>query len=643
VAREKIVDLSAKAAPDGALSWDVPEGNWTIVRIGWTVRSLHEVDKMSREALDAFFPGVLEPLIKEARTKGYKSFTNILVDSWEVGEHNWTPAFRSEFLKRRGYDPLPWLVGILGPLDRLGYVPGVFAAKTIENETQTARFIRDYRRTMYDLLRENYFERFREFRQGHGMSFHVEPYGGGPFEPVSCAESGCDVPMGEFWSNEGGSSSTLKVAASAAHTTGRSVVGAEAFTSRKGHPIHHPFALKAIGDQAFAQGINKLFIHSYPHQPWMGLAPGMTMFGFDVQLHRNVTWWQPGAAWFQYLTRCQYLLRQGRAVNDVLCFAGESVQSDLSGLKVGRSLNLSPWEGYDIDFCSREMLLRATIRDGLVVLLSGAEYRVLSFHNPEMSLPVAEHLRRLTNDGATIVGPRPTGTPGLEGYPESDRRVRQIGEEMWGDPKEPVKRPATPRRCGKGLVYPQDTVRPALTDMKVGPDFVCDAKDGAPQVTYLHRKTSEADIYFLSNQSTTGQVLQCSFRVHGKQPELWHPDTGLIESVGAFAMSEAGVTSLPVGLDPYGSVFVVFRKPIQGRDHCQSVNAGARSALLTPRPQGREELSVTQVVKNSYAEEKRIGVQTTEPMARIRLGEDGVERLSSWVGGDFEVVRASGR
>src|ERR1035441_8571361 len=52
-----------------------------------------------------------------------------------------------------------------------------------------------------------------------------------------------------------------------------------------------------------------------------------------------------------------------------------------------------------------------------------------------------------------------------------------------------------------------------------------------------------------------------SFRVAGKAPELWWPDTGRLERAAVFQESN-GRTSVGLTLGPSGSVFVVFRKPL---------------------------------------------------------------------------------
>src|SRR6185436_12890447 len=77
-------------------------------------------------------------------------------------------------------------------------------------------------------------------------------------------------------------------------------------------------------------------------------------------------------------------------------------------------------------------------------------------------------------------------------------------------------------------------------------------------VPWIHRRTSDADIYFVVNRSDRPQDIDMRFRVSGKETELWHPDTGTIES--ASYTTADGRTTVPLKLAARESVFVVFRR-----------------------------------------------------------------------------------
>jgi len=99
--------------------------------------------------------------------------------------------------------------------------------------------------------------------------------------------------------------------------------------------------------------------------------------------------------------------------------------------------------------------------------------------------------------------------------------------------------------------------------LKTPPDFQADAAN----VLWIHRRIGDAEVYFVSNQEGTGRIVDCSFRVAGRQPELWDAATGTTQDAGTFTSAD-GRTTLPIKFDPSGSTFVVFRRPA-------AANAGA--------------------------------------------------------------------
>ncbi|MCK4373967.1 MAG: hypothetical protein KAX19_01520, partial [Candidatus Brocadiae bacterium] len=544
---DRIRDLTNLLGTDGALTWDVPAGAWTILRIGHTAtgRTNHpamprgrglEVDKMSRPAMDAFFAGMMQMVIDDCGPLVGRVLNNALIDSYEVGSQNWTPEFREEFVARRGYDPLPWLVTLTG--------------RVVGSRALSERFLWDYRRTIAELFRDNYFGYFAELCRKHGMLASVEPYGNGPFDDLA-AGTGYDVPMGEFWVGSRGSGS-LKLAASIAHTTGRRIVGAESFTANwdNGKWQNDPYSLKALGDRVFCMGITRYIFHRYAAQPWGGVVPGMTMGPWGFHFERTNTWWEPGAAWIDYISRCQYLLQQGLFVGDVCYYVGEDSPA---GFRVG---NPALPAGYDYDGISRELLLEAVaVRDGRIVLPDGMSYGILVLPPVRTMTPaVASKVRQLVADGATILGPRPTSSPSLSGYPECDEQVARIAAQVWGDCDGTS---VTSHEFGKGRIIWGQPLAEALADLGTVPDFSYSAAPGV-ELLYIHRTADDTDMYFVSNQSQATESVECSFRASGKRPEFWRPDRGTIEPVAAY--SEAGGrTTVPMVLDPHGSVFVVFR------------------------------------------------------------------------------------
>ena len=192
VRKESIVDLTSRMTPVGRLEWDVPEGDWTILRVGAVCNGQTnlpasengkglEVDKFSAGALDAHFDAYIAKVCERLGVaKGGDNstgFNNVLVDSYEVECQNWTQGLDGIFVERMGYSLVP-------------YLP-VFASRVVCSVEESERFLEDFRRVLADLVAENYSGRLAERCHARGLAFSLEPYGRGNFDNLQygeCAE-----------------------------------------------------------------------------------------------------------------------------------------------------------------------------------------------------------------------------------------------------------------------------------------------------------------------------------------------------------------------------------------------------------------------------------------------------------------------
>ena len=551
----EVTMLTERLDAIGHLTWQVPEGDWTILRMGSVPTGIDnhpatpaghglEIDKLSKEALDKHWAALVGKVVSDVGPTGTKALNNVLIDSYEVGSQNWTPRFREEFRKRRGYDPLP-------------YLP-VVAGRIVDGKERSERFLWDLRRTIADLYADSYYEHMGDLARRNGMMFSTEPYGNGGFDTIQSGGRS-DIPMGEFWLG-GAAMETTKLAASVGHTYGRPIVGAESFTGdeSRGRWREEPYAMKALGDEAFCNGINRYIFHRYAMQPWTNLKPGMTMGPWGTHLERTQTWWTEAATWLKYVARCQYLLQAGTFQADVCYYVGEDAPNDLPS-RAGLRPALP--EGYDYDGCDTATLLKMSVVGKRVVLPSGMAYRLLVLPESLYMTPrVARKLKELVAAGAQVYGPRPQGSPSLTDYPTCDAEVRAIADELWGKNS----RPGVYNLYGKGRVMNGQKLDLVLGPfLSTLPDFDYEHK-ATLRLADIHRKVGNADVYFVSNQRNRAGVADCTFRVAGRVPELWNPETGRIEAAPAYEETLGG-TTLRLRFDPAESVFVVFRKPAPKR------------------------------------------------------------------------------
>ena len=629
IPKDRLIDVTSRLSADGKLKWTAPAGNWTVLRIGHASKGEKnhpsvpeatglEVDKLSADAVTAHFnKGYMSQVLNDAGPLAGRSLKYLLCDSWEAGSQNWTPSMRETFTKRFGYDPIPWLP--------------VMTGRVVGSVDQSERFLWDLRRLIADLTANNHFGTLQKLAHQHGLQFYAEAPGIGM--PCVADELQCkartDIPMGEFWLH-GEGSADVKEAASAAHINGKRWVAAESFTGRPEDASwrNDPYSIKALGDKHFCLGLNRVVFHRYAHQPFPDRVPGVTMGPWGLNFERTQTWWEPGAAWLKYIARCEWMLSQGAAVSDVLFFYGEWAPNTLPA-----RANLKPAipAGYDYDGCDCETLAKASVKDGNVVLPSGMTYCVLALAESDSMTPqTLAVVEKLVKAGATVVGVKPTKSPSLADYPKADAEVKRVADELWAES------PGTTagRSVGSGKVYASLTVADALNDLQLPPDFASDAKSQSA-VMAVHRKTASGDLFFVSNQRYQAVTVSCAFRVSGKVPELWHPDTGVVEPVPVYREAN-GVTTIPLFFAPAGSVFVVFRDAPRPTDWVTDMRLPRDADAAAARPK-------VEIVKAVYQPVGKAGGKDVTERVR-QAWKDDAEPLrvdNGTMGGDplFRTVK----
>ncbi|MGH8024937.1 MAG: glycosyl hydrolase, partial [Limisphaerales bacterium] len=513
-----------------------------------------------------------------------------------------------EFRKRRGYDLLKFLP--------------VFSDRVVENPAVTKRFLWDMRRTIADLFAENYYGHFSELCREHGLFSAVEPYTG-PFESLQSGAS-LGVVMGEFWAGSQGNPS-VKVAASVAHIYGKTIVGAESFTAAPDHGRwqNDPYSLKALGDLMFCAGINRYTFHRYALQPWTNRWPGMTMGQWGIHFERTETWWNQGKPWIAYITRCEFLLQQGRPVQDAAYFDGQSAPVER------RDGDPALPKGYDFDDVDADVLLHgATVKNGRLFLRSGANYSVLILPPGDINMTpqMLKCLRKLVREGATVVGPRPQHSPSLDDYPACDRRVGKITRELWGHCNGTT---ILGHKYGKGRIVWGESLSGIFEDQNLKPDFEFHSRDPGTRLAYTHRVAGDADIYFVSNQRHRFDSAACVFRVAGKTPELWDAQTGAIRAAPVWHEQD-GRTSVRLNFDPAGSVFVVFRTAPR-RDHLVSAEfqeAKPERAAKTP------DFRIVRATYGYFADPQSWADITKKVKSRVGGGANSVPASNDFAGED---------
>jgi len=569
---DKVIDLTSKMDATGHLRWSAPEGSWKIIRFLQVSTGAHNIwgyyaDSMSTEALDKLWAVTIMPLLKAMIPEERRGLKGIEDDSWESGKTMWTKLFPEEFKQRRGYDLIPWL-----PL---------LAGIKMDDATNQVRVLRDYALTISDLIADNHYAHLKKLANDNGLTCYSEAAGPNYDQTdVLKTSSRVDVAMAEFWMPSENCPTDMQAllcvrnAATANHIYGKPVTMCEAFTSMGPEWEQTPFTMKPVADQVFCDGLNRICFHNFAQSPSLTAKPGYVYYA-GTHYEPGITWWDQTPAFNAYLARCSYLLQQGKFVADAIFYRGDNIGKG-EGIK---TIPPTLGEGYDHDNCNSEVILtRMSVRKGSIVMPDGMSYRVLVLpDNLPMTLEVLDKVAALIKAGATVVGPPPAGMAGMPRYLGEEDKFNAAAAQLWGGLDGTN---VTQKNVGAGQLIWGQTARQVLQKEATPPDFEASGISDAGTIDWIHRKVGDVEIYYVTSHWAHPEKIVCTFRVSGKQPELWDAVTGKIRDATAFHQ-EDGRTVVPLEFDPCGSIFVVFRKPIPATLSGKTASNYPTTQLLT--------------------------------------------------------------
>jgi hypothetical protein len=548
-----IIDLSDKMTPDGKLIWKAPEGNWTVVRFGHINMRLTnkpavpeatgwESSKLDKIAIENHLrKGMIGNLIKDGGPIGDGKLHGLLIDSWESHVPTWTMNSEdmfAEFETRRGYSMKTYLPATMG------YI--------VDSPEVTTKFLRDLRHTMDEVFIDNFFKHFATVAHDMGAEVYTEGAGGEvlPIDPMRYYGVS-DIPMTEFWypkapSDQNEYAKPIYNAASATHLYNKPMLAAEACTQVGVKWNEHPFSVKYLIDYNFAKGVNHLVFHTFSHTPQTDVYPGSSFGGsIGFPLVRQQTWWPYMKDWTDYLARNQYVLQQGEYVADVLRYYGDHYE------RPPFDLDYFP-KGYRFDYLNAEILQeKLSIKNDKLHVEDGGDYKIIELRDSEsMLLSTVKKLKELVEGGAVILGNKPKDSPSLMDDENDLEELQNISDELWGASKSGV------RQVGKGKVYWGKTLDAVLNEESIAQDVIF--PEGL-NINWIHRKTDDADIYFVASKDENPVDVSLSFRVNNLNPQIWNAFTGEQQDAKIWITSN-NRTNVALSLPSNGSAIVVFSK-----------------------------------------------------------------------------------
>ena len=557
ISKSGVIDLTSKVRPDGSLDWTPPEGHWVVLRFGYSLLGITnhpatkeatglEVDKLNAGYVKNYMNGYLDSYKETvgADMIGKRGIRYVITDSWEAGAQNWTDNMIEQFTKRRAYDPRPWMPVLTG--------------RIVESAQASDQFLWDLRKTIADLTADEHYGQVQASLKERGMGHYGESHESGRAFIADGMEVKKldDIPMSAMWVQKPGINKPTygynaddRESASVAHIYGQNIAAAESMTSCDSSTAWawSPATLKPTADQEFLNGINRIVIHESAHQPLIDKAPGLSLGPCGQWFNRNETWADQANVWTRYLARNSFLLQQGKFAADVIYFYGED--SNITALFANSSPDVPA--GYNFDYINADGLVhKLSVSGGNITTDSGMTYRVLALdkYSKHMSLPALRALHKLVEQGAVVAGEKPIDTPSLA---DDQAEFKKLNDELFGSG-------SGVQTVGKGKVYAGQNAEAALKALNVAPDFDYAKPANGQQIFFVHRKVADGDLYFLDNRGDSESTVDASFRVTGRVPEFWYSETGKT-APASFTIAD-GRTSVPLHFEPWGTVFVVFRK-----------------------------------------------------------------------------------
>ncbi|MEQ8684380.1 MAG: glycosyl hydrolase [Imperialibacter sp.] len=541
----KFVDLTSKFdAKSDKLTWDL-SGDWLVHRYicsnsGEQLKLpsknsvgpiIDHFDAQATEAHFLYIIGRIQQAMGDDLSK--TALKSLYLASYEATGFVWTTTLPLVFKELNGYEVNK-------------YLPVLFNEENFSEEV-VSKFKKDRQRTLSELMINNFYKKAKEISNKYGLKINSESGGPGlplhnvPVEPLKSLGA-LDLPRGEYWIhhdrfNEHGIDilRMVKEVSAASHIYGRGIVEEEAFTSFK-HWQEGPFDMKPSGDRAFAEGMNRVVVHGFSHNPAGYGYPGI-VYHAGTHFNDRRVWFSKVRPFNDYLGRISFVLQQTDFFADVLYYYGDAIPN-YAGHKNSRFM-VAP--GYDYELTNTEILLQASVKNGKVVLPTGAAFSVLALEDEgEINPQVLQKIDELVRAGARVTGAKPKKVSDIPGRTEA---MNATLNKLWG--------------AGSQRVLNQQPVT-VLGTLGLGPDI--DYVDRtANTLDYIHYNKAGLDFYFVRNTTDQWVSREIGFRQQGKVPEIWDPVSGSVLPVTIY-QQDGSYIRLPLSLAPYGSAFITFKQ-----------------------------------------------------------------------------------
>lgn len=495
------------------------------------------INHLDRGALDNYVKSVGDRMLQGL---GANRPQAVFCDSLEVYNADWTGDLLEEFQKRRGYDLKPQLPALV-----------------IDVGDKTAGIRGDWGKTLTELFNERFLAPLHEWAKKNRTQLRVQCYG----VPAVVLSSNAYVDLSEGEGHQWRSLSTTRWASSASHLYGRKVTSAEAWTWLHSPSFRAtPLDVKVEADRHFLQGINQLIGHGWPYTAAGVEYPGWRFYAAGVFNDKN-PWWIVMPEVSKYLQRLSFLLRQGEPANDVAIYLpNDDAWAHFSNGKIhtvetlrellGQNLIPSVLDaGYNFDFFDDDAFRQVgRIEKGALVLRQNRYKAVILPAVERIPLETLQKLEEFARSGGTLIATKrtPSQMPGFRATTAEHKSVLELSRRIFEGQTPTGHLVADETAQLKNVL--NEGLRP---DVQLSP--------ATPEIGFIHRKTADAEIYFLANTANVNRHVKATFQVQGLQAEWWNPFDGSVSPAIIEAQTATGAT-VALELEPYASRLLIFTK-----------------------------------------------------------------------------------
>lgn len=543
----KIIDIHS-----GKLNWLVPAGNWKIILTGHqfktaNTRSVNNptggkdtsaslCDYLNPKATLQFIAWTHEQYKKYFGDEFGKTFMGIMGDEPDFAYTPWTPKILEEFKNRKGYDVQPYLALLFVPHPN----DEAMRIKADYWDVWSSMFSENFFKVQADWCKENKIDYIVHLNHEEIAPALVKSEGDYFKDMRYVGVPGVDAIWSQIWMDH--EADYPKLASSAAHIFGKPRAFTESFAAYTYKPT--VAQAKWVLDYELVRGINSLQIMFMSSSANSSISkPLKDSTSLSVAQQRRSSFFMtdsfPPVA--KYFNRATYLLSIGRPAAQIAVYYPTSSMwlgdndANTSCLAIVQKLIESQ---RDFDFVDEQALSSVlTIEKGGLKNLSGQTYSTVIIPSISVISTLAlEKLKAFTKSGGKVIF--------LGSTPEM-----MVGKTFRDATAKPTDLSwATCEPSGEFT----NTVLEALPNADVKLDKLC------PAVKYLHRKLSDADLYFFFNESSDKQVFNVSLNGKGKV-QVWDAMSGEIKSE-AESLNKSGFAKLKLGLDEWETKFIVISK-----------------------------------------------------------------------------------